>query len=229
MTKITCAIVEDDIISLRMIEGMIEKTGFLSIQGSFTSPSEAVPWLVANPVDILFLDMELPEFNGIELLRCLIYKPDVIVISANPSFAIDAFEFSVTDFLLKPLKDYSRFLRAVNKVISKSKATPSVENESLFIKVDSLLQKLNTHDILWIEAYGDYVKITTEEKVYTVYSTLKKVEERLPDMFVRVHRSYIVNIAKIVNIDPNNLVINKKIIPISSSYREALLLKIKVL
>lgn len=211
---------------------MVEKSGALTIAASFTSPTEAVQWLVANPVDLLILDMEMPELNGIELLSCLLNKPDIIIISGNPSFAIDAFQYSVTDYLLKPVKDYGRFLKAVNKVVSKVKPSAPVtlaDHDSLFVKVDSLLQKLNTNDILWVEAFGDYIKIQSADKVYTVYSTLKKIEEKLPEKFVRVHRSYIVNISKITNIDPNNLEINKKIIPISGSYREDLLNKIKVL
>jgi DNA-binding LytR/AlgR family response regulator len=234
MSKLSCAIVEDDIISIKMIEGMVEKTGLLSIGASFTSPTEAAQWLLSNQVDLLILDMEMPDLNGIELLKCLVYKPEVIVISGNPSFAVDAFEYSVTDYLLKPVKDYSRFLKAVNKVAAKLKSTTTqvqapTEDDSLFVKVDSLLQKLNTNEILWVEAFGDYIKIQTEEKVHTVYSTLKKIEEKLPEKFVRVHRSYIVNISKITNIDPSNLEINKKVIPISGSYREDLLNKIKVL
>jgi DNA-binding LytR/AlgR family response regulator len=230
MPKLTCAIVEDDVISIKMIEGMVEKTGMLSLKASFTSPIEAMQWLIENPVELLLLDMEMPQLNGIELLRSLIYKPEVIIISGNPGFAIDAFEFSVTDYLLKPVKDYSRFLKAVNKVVSKIKTTAqSPDSDSLFVKVDSLLQKLDTNEILWVEAFGDYIKIQTGEKLYTVYSTLKKIEEKLPEKFVRVHRSYIVNISKITNIDPSNLEINKKIIPISGSYREILLNKIKVL
>lgn len=229
MNKLSCAIVEDELISLKMIEGMVEKTGLLSMKASFTSPTEAVQWLVTNPVDLLILDMEMPDLNGIELLKCLLYKPEVIIISGNPGFAIDAFEFSVTDYLLKPVKDYSRFLKAVNKVVSKKNTVSTQIDDSLFVKVDSLLQKLNTQDILWIEAFGDYIKIQTSEKVYTVYATLKKIEEKLPEKFVRVHRSFIVNISKITNIDPNNLEINKKIIPISGSYRDDLLNKIKVL
>jgi DNA-binding LytR/AlgR family response regulator len=230
MPRISCAIVEDDFISLKVIEGMAEKTGMLHVEASFTSPLEAVQWLSANPIDLLFLDMEMPDLTGLELLRSLVHKPAVIIISGNPAFAVDAFEFSVTDFLLKPLKDYSRFLMAVNKVVDKEKKNSSPVDNNLYVKVDSLLLKVNTDDIFWIEASGDYIKIQTTDKVHTIYSTLKKIGSRLPDhKFVRVHRSFIVNLSKITNIDPNNLEVNKKIIPISGSYKEDLLNKIQVL
>lgn len=233
MRKLTCAIVEDDIISLKVVESMAEKTGVLKLEASFTSPIEASNWLNANEVDLLFLDMEMPDLNGLELLKSLPNKPSVIVISGNPSFAVDAFEFSVADYLLKPVKDYGRFLHAVNKVMSKIEMTDksiAIEDHTIFVKVDSLLQRINMADIAWVEAAGDYIKIQTGEKSYMVYSTLKKIEETLPSaQFVRIHRSYIVNLSKIANIDVSNLEINKKIFPISGSYREELLNKIKIL
>jgi DNA-binding LytR/AlgR family response regulator len=228
VSKLTCAIIEDDPVSLAVIEGLAEKTGFFQSITSFSSSSKAVEWLSNNIVDLIFLDIEMPGLTGLELLRSLNNKPDVIIISANSKYAVDAFEFSVTDFLLKPIKDYVRFLAAVNKV--KPKGQPTKNKEELFVKIDSLLMKLNFEDILWIEASGDYVKIQTSEKMQLVYSTLKKLEEKLPiDKFVRVHRSFIINLSKITNIDSSNLEINKKIIPISSTYKEDLLSRISVL
>jgi DNA-binding LytR/AlgR family response regulator len=232
MSKYSCVIVEDDVISLKVIETMAQKTGVLDIANSFTSPIEAANWLAANHVDIMFLDMEMPDLNGIELLKSLPQKPAVIVISGNPTFAIDAFESSVADYLLKPIKDYSRFLQAVNKVVAslENKAKSAPAPDSIYVKVDSLLQKVCVADILWVEASGDYIKIQTPDKVHVVYSTLKNIEEKLPpELFIRIHRSYIVNVSKIANIDATNLEINKKIFPISASYREELLNRIKVL
>ncbi len=227
---ISCAIIEDDSISRTMIEGLAEKTNLLTVEGSFASAQEAMPWLNKHQVDLLFLDIEMPGISGIDLLRVLAHKPEVIIVSSKPDYAIDAFEFSVADYLLKPVKDYSRFLHAVNKVAARLSKTNTDTDNHLFVKVDSLLQKLSVEDVLWIEAFGDYVKIQTIEKIHTVYSTLKKLEERLPtDKFLRVHRSFIVNLEKISNIDSTNLEIDKKIIPISENYKEQLLNKIKIL
>jgi len=233
MNRLTCAIVEDDRISLALIEGLAEKSGLLEVKKSLASSQEALLWLSENQVDLLFLDMEMPEISGLQLLRALSYKPEVIIISSNPNYAVEAFEFSVTDYLLKPIKDYARFLQAVNKVSAKQKPQKKETKDidgNLFVRIDSLLLKLNLDDVFWIEASGDYIKIQTTEKNHIVYSTLKKIEEKLPPQkFVRVHRSFIINISKISNIDPNNLEINKKIIPISSTYKEELLDRIKVL
>lgn len=230
--KFLCAIVEDDSISRVMIEGLVEKTDLFFIAGSFSSAVEASRWLSKNQVDLLFLDVEMPDLSGLDLFRSLPYKPDVIVISGSREYAVHAFEFSFVDYLVKPLKDYARFLSAVNKFAAGKKAVSNNGHAeaSLFVKVDSLLLKLKTEDILWVEASGDYIKIQTKDKVHIVYSTLKKIEEKLSNkMFVRVHRSYLVNISHITNIDPSNLEINKKIIPVSGSYKEELLNRISVL
>jgi DNA-binding LytR/AlgR family response regulator len=227
---ISCAIIEDDNISRTMIEGLAEKTNLLSVVGSFASGQESMQWLNKNQVDLLFLDIEMPGMSGIELLKVLVHKPAVIVISSKPEYAIDAFDFSVADYLLKPVKDYSRFLQAVNKVAARLSKPDADTDDHLFVKIDSLLHKLKTDDILWIEAFGDYIKIQTKEKLYTAYATLKKMEERLPtEKFIRVHRSFIINLEKISNIDTSNLMIDKKVIPISENHKAQLLKKIKIL
>jgi DNA-binding LytR/AlgR family response regulator len=232
--SLSCVIIEDESISRAMIEGLAQKTGFLSVKESFASSSQALHWLNENNVDLIFLDVEMPEISGIELLQALIYKPAVIIISSNPKYAIDAFQFSVIDYLLKPVNDYGRFLQAVTKVASRLKndasGTELVSEHHLYVRIDSILHKIAVEDILWIEAFGDYIKIQTKEKLQTTYGTLKKIEERLPAArFVRVHRSFIVNLEKISNIDSNNLIIDKKIIPISENYKSHFLARIKIL
>ncbi len=233
MTKLTCAIVEDDPVSSVIIRGLADKTGVLNALNMFSSPSEAIPWLMANEVDLLFLDVEMPGMTGLDMVRTLGYKPAIIVVSAKPNYAVEAFDLSVADYLVKPVKDYSRFLAAVNKVIANRKLADGKDkatDETLFVKVDSLLMKLDIETILWIEAFGDYIKIQTTEKNYTVYATLKKLEEKLdPQKFVRVHRSFIVNFTKATSIDPASIEINKKIIPVSGTYKNGLLEKINVL
>jgi DNA-binding LytR/AlgR family response regulator len=232
MKKITCAIVEDDSISLAMVDTFATQTGMLEVHAKFDSPSVALPWLLANQVDLLFLDVEMPGMTGLDMLRALPLKPEVIVISSNPGYAIEAFDLTVTDYLIKPLKDYPRFVTAVSKVISRKKGHPSknTASDNLFVKIDSLLLNLEVETILFIEAFGDYIKIQTIDKLHIVYSSIKKVEEKLDtNKFVRIHRSYIVNLSKISNIGSSNLEINKKIIPISETYKENLLEKLRIL
>lgn len=227
---ISCAIIEDDNFSRNMVETLSEKTGLLIVKNSFSSAQESMPWLTKNEVDLLFLDVEMPGISGIDLLRVLARRPEVIIISSNPSYAIDAFEFSVADYLLKPIKDYNRFLKAVNTVAVRLSKNNAETNSSIYVKLDSLLHKLNVDDILWVEAFGDYIKIQTHDKVHTVYSTIKKIEEKLSGQkFVRIHRSFIVNIAQITNVSVTNLEINKRIIPISETYKDVLLQRLSIL
>jgi len=232
MEKISCIIVEDDEISMVMATALIEKTGMITVRASFSNAAEAILWIADHDVDLIFLDVEMPGMSGMDMLRSLPHKPDVIIISSKPNHAVEAFDLAVADYLMKPLNDYPRFLNAVNKVIHRRRPNTvrNETNESIFVKVDSLLLKLQLDSVLWVEAFGDYLKIQTLDKVYTVYATLKRIEEKLDSKkFVRVHRSYIVNISKITNIDPNNLEINKKIIPIRGSYKDDLLSKLNVL
>jgi DNA-binding LytR/AlgR family response regulator len=232
MSKLTCAIVEDDALSLSLVEGLADRTGLVTVMGTFSSPLSAIPWLASHEVDLLFLDIEMPGMTGLEMLSTLSYKPEVIVISGKPAYAVDAFDHSVADYLVKPIKDYARFLTAVNKVVARqrNKAAAKDTNETLFVKIDSLLLKLDTESIRWIEAFGDYIKIQTDEKILTVYSTLKKLEDKLdPVKFVRVHRSFIVNLTKITNVDANNIEIDKRIIPVSATYKDSFLAKLNIL
>lgn len=226
MKKLSSAIVDDDLISQAILERLIGDSGLFEPAIKFSSAADAIPWLMMNPVDLLFLDIEMPGMSGIEMLKSLLFKPNVIIVSSSPDYAIPAFDLAVVDYLIKPIRDYSRFLTAINKALI-NRRRPIENNQSednIFVKIDSLLLKLELDTILYIEAFGDYIKI------HTVYSTLKKLEDKLDKgRFVRVHRSYVVNISKITNIDPNNLEINKRIIPISGTYKDELLSKIKVL
>ena len=228
MTKkgIKCIIVDDDPVSLKVLEALVEKTDLLQLEGVYSSSLEAAAALRRKQIELIFLDIEMPEMSGLDLIETLTYKPKIIITSGKEKYALDVFGYDVTDYLLKPVTDYSRFLKAVLKVRIDSS---EVEDENIFIKVDSVLVNLDLKNILWVEAYGDYVKIHTEAKVYTVYSTLKAVEGKLGGNFMRVHRSYIVNLKSITSIDPNNLQIGNRIIPISNSYKEELMTKIKTL
>lgn len=233
---LSCVVVEDDPVAQKVLEVVIQKTSFLNLKKSFSDPVEASAYLKTEQVDLIFLDIEMPGINGLELLSLLDYKPSVIVVTAQQQYAVQAFEHNVLDYLVKPVNDYSRFLKAVLKAKeakdSKKQSAPSGKTEAppLFVKVDSLLHNINLNSILWIEAYGDYVKINTDQKMLMILSTLKGIEGKLPEnQFVRVHRSFIVNIKRIDNIDPSNLQIGAKIIPISASHRDALINKINLL
>jgi DNA-binding LytR/AlgR family response regulator len=235
--KIRCVIVEDDLVAQKVLEVLIQKTVFLDLQKSFTDPIEASAYLQNEKIDLIFLDIEMPSISGLQMVSLLDYKPMIIVVSDKKQYALEAFEHNVIDYLLKPLQDYTRFLKSVLKAKelneSKSKKGPSQQNLAnapLFVKIDSLLHHIDLNAILWIEAYGDYVKIHTDEKTMMVLSTMKSIESKLPETkFVRVHRSYIVNVKRINNIDFSNLQIGTKIIPISATHRDSLINKINLL
>lgn len=230
---IDCIVVDDDILSLKIVKSLIEKTGFLRLQGSFDSTLAAADFLRHKQVDLIFLDVEMPDMTGLELLEALETQPQIVLISSKEKYAVEAFQHEVADYLVKPIENYSRFLKAAQRAkanIEKNTTATSQKNADIYLKIDSLLVRFNLQDIFWIEAYGDYVKVKTAAKVYVVYATLRSVEEALPaSEFIRIHRSYIVRIDKIVNIDATNLQIEKKILPIGSSYRKKLLEKINTL
>ncbi|KEO72287.1 LytR/AlgR family response regulator transcription factor [Anditalea andensis] len=230
----TCVLVDDDLMSLKILRALIGKTPFLQLEGMFDNPIEAFKSLSEKKVDILFLDVEMPEMTGLELLDTLSEIPQIILTTSKYNYAVDAFDYDVADFLLKPIENYSRFLKAVRKAKANLEK-PEIEHvlngtDQMFIKVDSLLVNFNLNDILHIEAFGDYIKIHTEHKIFVVHAKLRTVEEALPrNNFARIHRSFIVRLDKIKNIDPSNLEVGKKVLPISNSYRPNLLSKINTL
>jgi len=234
--KLSCVIIEDDPVAMMVAKVLIQKTPLLDLKQSFTSTMEATTFLREEKIDVAFVDVEMPELSGLQLIEMIDPKTAVIIISNKEQYAVNAFELNVCDYLLKPLNDYPRFLKAVLKAKDlrdnrkEILASNVAASNPLFVKVDSLLHNIQLDAILWIEAYGDYVKINTEQKMLMVLSTLKAIEGKLPEnQFTRVHRSFIVNIKRIENIDPNNLQIGSKIIPVSSNYREGLLNKISLL
>ena len=236
--KFSCLIVDDDDFSLRILKELVDKTDFLELKGAFGNSLQAAQALHEMSIDILFLDVEMPTMNGFELIQVLEKKPQIILVSGSETYAINAFDLNVTDFLIKGRCSYGRFLQSVNKARTNiirengeklEKANP-VDSRTFFIKVDSMLVNFDLNEILWVEASGDYVMINTLNKTHKLLTKLKNVEEKLPSQdFVRVHRSFIVRIDKIRNIDNANLLIGNNIIPISNSYRHNLLEKINTI
>ncbi len=227
-----CLIVDDDELSRKTMEHFINETSFLTLVKSCSSAVEAVNILSGDhQIQLIFLDIEMPVMNGIDLMKSFANHPQIILMTSHQNYALEAFEYNVTDYLLKPVT-YVRYLKAVKKASEKAKELPvlapvaagtSAGNEDIYVKVDSSLIKLTTKDILWLEAMGDYVSIHTSEKKYMVYSTMKHMEEKLPESFMRVHRSYIVNLNKISNIDDHVITINKSVLSVSRNYKDALL------
>lgn len=231
-----CIIIDDDDLSRRVIEEFVKRTEYLTLTQSFSGPVEAINYLKqGNEIDLIFLDIEMPEMSGIEFLTTLARPPQIIIVSSKEKYALEAFEYSVTDYLLKPVT-YARFFKAVNKafdVFANTRHDIDAEKE-IFIKKNSSLVRLKYNDILWVEALENYVVINATTDKFTIHFTMKAIESQLPaNRFKRVHRSFIVNISRIASIEDNSIIIKladgKKVIPIGKSYRDKLLKEINLM
>jgi DNA-binding LytR/AlgR family response regulator len=222
-------IVDDEPLARSFLERYCEKNGNLEVACSFPSAATALEFLKLNEIDILFLDVEMPDITGFQLLDQLQYMPKIILTTSKTDYAFDAFQYNVADYLKKPFT-FNRFQEAVSKVIDKDVVTKTEpKQDDIYIKSEGKFTRLNYHDILYIESVGDYVKYITNSKHYLTHSTLKAVEEKMNrDHFMKVHRSYIVNLHKIKDIQDYSLVIEGKVIPISKVHKPDVMQRIKV-
>lgn len=224
-SELSVMVVDDDLLQLEVISDFVDQTSFLSLEGKYADPIKAIDPIITSNPDILLLDVEMPGLTGFDLINALENPPNIIMITGKADYASKAFDYNVTDFLVKPVDDYARFLKAINKVRD-TQRTPKSFGRFIYIKEGSLLTKVDTNKILYFQAYGDYVKVITEDKTFVIYSTLSKIQMKLPEDFIKVHRSYIVKLDAIENIDASNLQIKDKIIPVSNSMRSKLMEKI---
>jgi len=229
--KLTCLICDDDPVQRTAIEQLVSKTEGLKLNASVDNPSDAAAALQKGGVDVLFLDVEMPEMTGLELLRTLKNPPEVVLITAKEGYAVEAFDLAVADYLVKPVA-LPRFMKAVDRIRERlaADAETSATTDSLFVKANAQLLNVKLSDILFVEATGDYVTLHTERDKYVVHSTMKGIDQKLPDPdFIRVHRSYIVRIDKIKAIEETLIIIGKNLIPIGDSYRPTLMKRLPTL
>ncbi|PLX00822.1 MAG: DNA-binding response regulator [Marinilabiliales bacterium] len=225
-----CIIIDDDRLSRKVIEEYVSKTEALNLLASYSNAIEAInAFKLKEEIDLIFLDIEMPEMSGLEFLDNVKDYPQIIIISAKEKYALDAFEYDVDDYLLKPVT-YARFYKAIDKALSRNNERKLVSDtkDEIFIKRSSSLVRLKYDDILWIEALENYVIISTYSEKYTIHFTMKSIEKKLPtSKFKRVHRSYIVNVNRINVIEDNTIIMNvdegKKVIPIGKSYKDKLM------
>lgn len=229
---LSCAIVDDEPLALDLLETYVEKTPFLQIKGKYASAVEAMKGLQEQPVDLLFLDIQMPELDGLEFSHMVIPETRIIFTTAFEQYALDSYRVNALDYLLKPIS-YRDFLEASNKALQwfelKNAANGTVDSagddEYIYVKSEYKLIQISLKDILYIEGLKDYVKIYVETEARPIMSlmSLKSLEERLPtSRFLRVHRSYIVQKSKIRLIDRGRIVFGKEYIPISDSYKQDL-------
>jgi DNA-binding LytR/AlgR family response regulator len=225
-----CIIIDDDKLSRRVIEELVNKTESLTLSGSFSNAVEAINFLKQQEnIELIFLDIEMPEMSGIDFLDTIKNTPQIIIVSSKGKYAINAFEYDVTDYLLKPVT-YARFYKAIDKAMNRAQrvSLSTSGKDEIFIKKNSSLVKLKYDDILYVEALENYVIFNTYNDKYTIHFTMKAVEQKLPlNKFARVHRSFIVNTNSINEIDDNAIIIKtaegSKSIPIGKSYRDKLM------
>lgn len=226
--KLSCAIIDDEPLAVELMESYVRKTPFLELQGSFGSGVAAFGMLRDRPVDLLFCDIQMPGLNGVEFSRMLPADTRVIFTTAFSRYAVEGFWVNAVDYLLKPIS-YADFLAAAQKALEwfelkRRAGAPADDLRSIFVKTEYRLRQIELERILYIEGLKDYVKIHVEDEPHPVLSlmSLKSLEEQLPaDRFIRVHRSYIVQPAKIRTIERNSIVFGRERIPISENYRQA--------
>lgn len=230
-------IIDDEEMARAIIEQLISKNKNISLVESFSNAMEAIKFLNQNEIDLIFLDIHMPGFTGFDLIQTLKNPPKVILTTSDKNFAIDAFEYEcIVYYLVKPINQ-EFFDKAVDKAKSFNVSSKAISKKDekeilkeLYVNIDRRLVKINFGTINLIEAKGDYIQIKTESKNYTVHSTLKKIEDKLPDdLFLKVHRSFIINTNKIVDIEDNSVLIGSNVIPVSRSNRPELMKRLNLL
>ncbi len=229
-----CIVVEDDNVSRILIEKYIKKTKFLEIIGSFENPVDALNFDRLQEAELIFIDIEMPEMSGLDFMKSFKNMPLTVVISAKDKYAVESLNLDAIDYLMKPV-EYSRFLKSAQKAKDLKNSSIKKEELGIFIKDGNTnLIRLKFDNIVWIEALENYVLFATTEDKYTVHFTMKSIETQLPENnFIRIHRSFIVNIDKIKSIEDNFIIINYnnkiKRFPIAKGMKDNLLKKIKII
>lgn len=230
MNKITCIAIDDEPLALGLMVSYINKTPFLELNGEFDNPIDAMEFLHENPVQLIFLDIQMPDFTGVEFARTLNEDCKVIFTTAYDKYALEGFQLHALDYLLKPIS-FEVFLNAAKyakqhfdilKTVSPNSPI-EMDEKFLFIKADYQIQRVEYNDILYIEGLKDYVKLYTESasKPFVFHATMKSLEEKLPiDLFMRIHRSYIVSLNKIKIIERDRILFGQVRIPISKQYKD---------
>lgn len=225
--RLKVIVIEDEPLALRKLVRFINKIEYLELVKAFDNAIEAIGYLKNNVVDLIFLDIQMEEFTGIQFLEALTQRPKVIITSAYDKYAIKGYELDVFDYLLKPFT-FERFVKAVDRVFNVQLEIP-VSNDSFFIKTEYRFEKIRLSDILYIEGMSEYLRIVCVDKKVMVKQNFKTLEAIISSTnFVRVHKSYMIAIDKIESIEKSRIKINEMIIPISDSYKDVFFDKIGI-
>ena len=239
MEKIRCAVVDDEPLALGLMASYVKKTPFLELVGSYSSAVQAMQEMHDNPVDLIFLDIQMPELNGLDYSRMISPQTRVVFTTAYSEYAVEGFKINAVDYLLKPF-GLDDFRRAANRLKERIEAVPqtsaptpttshpspipSDDDDSIFVKTDYKVIKIAISDIRYVEAMSEYLKIhlDSQPKPIITLLSMKKMEERLPDYFMRIHRSYIINLKQIQEVNKNRVIMDADTyLPIGDNYRDA--------
>ncbi|RPH34142.1 MAG: DNA-binding response regulator [Bacteroidales bacterium] len=227
---IRCIAIDDEPLALKQMKDFISKISFLKLVASFDNASDALNYIKTNTVDLVFLDVEMDDFSGIQFLEVLDKKPFIILTTAYESYALKGYELEVSDYLLKPIS-YQRFVQSVNRIYDKMSSTlvakPFIEGqpgltskEFMFVKTKHQLQKVIFSDILYLEGLSNYIILRLKKETVYTLSSFQKIYELLPpENFIRVHKSYVIALDKIDKITKNSIHIGEKTIPIGQTYK----------
>jgi DNA-binding LytR/AlgR family response regulator len=220
--NITCLIVDDEKSSQRVLQHFISETEVLELKAICNNAAEAFKYLqLHDSIDLLFLDINMPMQSGLDFYKSLKQPPKVIFTTAYPQFAIEGFEVNAVDYLLKPIA-YDRFLTAINKVLELNSPNNS-DDDFVVLKENKALYKIFYKDIQYVEAFGDYVKVHTEPKTIVTHSTFSNFVDNLPRYFLRVHKSFSINLNRMNYLSGNQISVDEHIIPIGQTYKKAVL------
>ena len=234
-----CIIIDDETTARAIIGKLCSDEICINLKEEFPNAIQAIKYLNQHEIDLIFLDIHMPNFTGFDFIDSLKNPPKIILTTSDVNFAIQAFEYEcIIDYLVKPIS-LDRFQKAIKKAEEKSRDVASdstsekvatTSDNELYVNIDRRLIKIDIQSIYLIEAKGDYIHIKTENKNYTVHSTLKKIENKLPEhIFIKVHRSFIINFNKIIDIEDNSVLIKKDVIPVSRSKRNELMKRLNLL
>lgn len=234
-----CIIIDDEVAARAIVNQLCSKIPDVAVIEEFDNAIDALKFLNQQEIDVVFLDIHMPSFTGMDFVQTLKNPPKIVMTTSDSDFAIAAYEYeAIIDYLVKPIT-LERFEKCIQKVKNavvqqpqpnSSESTVAGADEDLYINIDRRLIKLKLSEIMVIEAKGDYIDVKTEKEDYRVHTTLKKIKEKLPEqLFLQIHRSYIINFTKIIDIEDNSVLIEKNVIPISRSNRPELMRRLNLL
>lgn len=224
-----CLLIDDEVAAHYVLQHYVEQVDRLALVGNCYNALEAINFLHRQPVDLLFLDINMPQMNGLQMLETLTHPPKVILTTAHSEFALESYEYNVVDYLLKPI-EFARFLKAIDKVVAAQPddetlrtSQPTPTGGSFVIKVDGDWVRLAYDELLYGQSWGNYVKLFTTQQVYVTALTMTELEQRLPaDQFIRIHKSYLVSLNKIMRLSGNEIFISDAPLPVGLTYRREL-------